>query len=131
MELHQTTSTAANRVPDLTRQEHIYKPVVDIVDTPEGLQIFADIPGATSEGIDLNFEKGVLTLTAKVHQPAKVEGKRSLVREYGIGSYKRSFELGQKIDFERATAHYSAGVLKLTLPRMKESEPKKIAVQTK
>ena len=60
-----------------------YRPAVDIVELAEELRVEADIPGASKEGIDINFEKGVLTIHAKV-EPRHSEERDYLLREYAF-----------------------------------------------
>ncbi len=43
-----------------------YRPRVDIVDRPEEVVIFADLPGCTRESIQVGVERGVLTIDAAV-----------------------------------------------------------------
>jgi HSP20 family protein len=48
--------------------------------------------------------------------------------EYNIGHYTRSFTLSNKIDRDGITARVEDGVLTLTLPKAKETLPRRIAV---
>ena len=44
--------------------EKFIRPAVNIIETEEGLVLTADIPGATKESLDVNVEKGILTISA-------------------------------------------------------------------
>jgi HSP20 family protein len=48
--------------------------------------------------------------------------------EYNIGHYARAFTLSGKIDRDGISAQLDDGVLTLTLPKAKESKPRRIAV---
>ena len=48
------------------RQGQYYRPNVDLIEKADELLVQADIPGATREGIDIEFENGSLTIHAKV-----------------------------------------------------------------
>jgi HSP20 family protein len=52
-----------------------------------------------------------------------------LYTEFKVGHYTRSFALSGKIDREGTGAQLEDGMLVLTLPRAKEAQPRRIAVQ--
>lgn len=117
----QTTEEMKNR--------RFYRPAVDILEKDSELLLLADVPGAVNDGIDIQFEKGVLTITAEVAERVKGAGVRSLREEYGVGAFRRSFEIGEKVDTDRISAKLSHGVLEVVLPKRAEAQPKKIVVQ--
>ncbi len=82
---------------------------------------------AKSDQIDINFEKGTLTLHAPV--PARQsEDQLYLVHEYGVGDYYRTFNVSESIDAGRISAEYGDGVLTLHLPKAESIKPRKISV---
>lgn len=104
-----------------------YQPNVDICDCGAEVLIVADIPGARTDGIDVSFEDGVLSLRAEV-QPRDLPG-RSVLQEYGIGDYRRSFRLGDDFDASQITADYRHGVLTIHVPRLAAVRPRKVEVR--
>jgi HSP20 family protein len=106
-----------------------YRPNVDIVEKADELVVLADVPGATGEDIDVDFEDGNLTIHAKV-KPRQEESTEYLVREYGVGDYHRTFRVSEAIDAARITAEYADGVLTLHLPKAEATKPRKIDVKT-
>ena len=104
-----------------------FQPNVDICDCGAEVLIVADIPGARTDGIDVSFEDGVLSLQAKV-QPRELPG-RSVVQEYGIGDYRRSFRLGDDFDASQITADFRHGVLTIHVPRLAAVRPRKVEVR--
>lgn len=124
------TLTTERGVSEPTQGGRLYRPDVDILETDEALLLVANLPGSAAEEIDVNFEKGTLTLQAKV-QPRFRDGARAIAKEYGVGNYYRAFEVNERIDSEKIAADYTNGVLRLTLPKAKEEVPRKIAVQPK
>jgi HSP20 family protein len=108
--------------------EKFYRPAIDVVETGDAYIIHADVPGATAGSIDLSFEKGVLTVTASV-PPRERAGASALRREYGVGSYRRSFQLGDSIDSNAIGAELHNGVLTITLPKAAEQRARKIEVR--
>src|ERR1043166_5681990 len=126
-------STMEKRTNEVTRAEPVrqgrnYVPAVDIIEKPEELTLIADMPGARSDHIEVNYENGRLTIQAKV-PPRQKDGTAYLLREYGVGDYFRSFEMGEGIDAGKIEAEVRQGVLTLHLPKSEAAKPRKIAVR--
>lgn len=107
--------------------ENFIRPAVNIIETEEGLVLTADIPGAAKEGLDVNVEKGILTISAPVQH--KIEGN-PIYREFELsGSYYRQFTIPESLDHEKAKAEYANGILTLRVPKAQAVKPKRIAVK--
>ena len=111
-----------------TRSGRVFRPNVDILENADAILIHADIPGATCDSIDVDFEEGVLTISAKV--PPRDSGREYLLREYEIGDYQRTFRVSESIDASRITAAFKEGVLTLHLPKTANVKARKIVVST-
>ncbi len=113
-----------------TRSGQFYRPNVDILERADELLVLADLPGAKKDQIDIDFEKGVLTLRAAVPL-RQSKDQQYLVHEYGVGDYYRTFKIGETIDPKGIAAEYANGVLTLHLPKAESLKPRKIAVTAK
>ena len=110
-----------------TRAEDKYiRPAVNIIENEEGLILTADIPGAAKESLDVNVEKGILTISAPAQHA--VPGTPSY-REFELASYYRQFSIPESLDHENAKAEYINGILTLRVPKAKAAKPKRIAVK--
>lgn len=110
-----------------TRSNEKYiRPAVNIIETEEGLVLTADIPGAPRETLDINVEKGVLTISAPAEH--SMPGTPAY-REFELGNYYRQFTIPESLDHEKARAEYANGILTLTVPRAEIAKPKRISVQ--
>ena len=106
-----------------------YRPNVDVCEKDNEVVIQADLPGATPDSIDVDFDDGTLTIAAKV--AARHGGDtRFLAREYGTGDYRRTFRVSEVVDAEQIVADYAEGVLTLRLPKIQAAQPRKIAVHS-
>ena len=115
--------------PELTRSGRVYRPEVDILERGDELMLVFDMPGAKSDGLDVNFQDGELTIHGKVED--RYEGTANfLLREYGLGDYHRTFRVSEQVDPSRITAQYSEGVLTVHLPKAEAAKPRKIKVST-
>jgi len=118
----------------VTRREHTrcglhYRPNVDIIETKDELTVLADLPGVRAGDVDINFERGTLTLHGRVC-PRQDENTNYLLREYGVGDFYRTFEVSESIDAGRIHAELADGVLKLHLPKVEAAKPRKIEVRS-
>ena len=116
------------QVEKAEKARRFYTPPVDIFENNEEYLLYAEIPGASENDVDVTIEKNVLTITAKVNVDVP-EGYRLFYSEYGIGDYKRSFELGNEIDQDKIEATVKNGILKLRLPKIQPTV-KKIQIKT-
>lgn len=114
-----------------TRRGQVFLPSVDILEDKDELRLIADVPGATSEHIDIRFENGELTIHARVEPRNAAEPDRDIWREYGVGDFHRTFQLGESIDNAKIHAEVKDGVLTVHLPKTEAIKPRKIAVTAK
>jgi HSP20 family molecular chaperone IbpA len=127
------TKNVWNRTNHKTETPHpgagVYVPPLDIHETPDGLVIEADLPGVTEDQLEVRVEDNVLNIYGKVKWNVP-EGARIVYEEVRSGDYFRSFILGDEVDTERIAADFTAGVLRLTLPKAAKARPRKIEIRT-
>ncbi|MGB9626214.1 MAG: Hsp20/alpha crystallin family protein [Phycisphaerae bacterium] len=111
------------------RDRRTYTPNVDIIETNDEFLVLADMPGVAPDAIDIQYEQGVLTMHGKVEPRQDEEKTNWLLREYGVGDFYRSFQLGEGIDCDRIEARLKDGVMELHLPKSEANKPRKIAVK--
>ncbi|HZV83204.1 MAG TPA: Hsp20/alpha crystallin family protein [Geobacteraceae bacterium] len=109
-----------------TRSSEKYiKPAVNIIETEQGLTLTADIPGASRETLDVNVEKGILTISAPVKR--SVPGT-PLYTEFELFNYYRQFSISESLAHDKATADLSNGILTLKVPKAEAAKPRKIEI---
>lgn len=106
--------------------ERYIRPVVDIIETEEGLTLVADIPGAAKESLDVNVEKGVLTISAPA---VRTMPGRPVFKEFETAPYYRQFSIPEVLDHEKAVADYANGLLTLKIPKVAAAKPRKIEIK--
>lgn len=111
-------------------QRWSYVPRCDILETPEELLVLADMPGVAPEGLEVEYERGVLTLHGHVENHRDEEQAGYILREYGVGDYYRSFRVPDTIDTHKITAELRNGVMRLHLPKVETCKPRKIQVKS-
>ena len=118
-----TTPDGTERI----QSRKIYVPLVDIVESEHALLLISDMPGVDDRGVDVTIEKNILTITGKVSGEVP-EGYKLSYEEYGVGDYERSFTLPNEIDRDGIQATIKDGLLRLTLPKVKQAVARKVAV---
>jgi HSP20 family protein len=103
---------------------------VDILETEDSYVLFASVPGVSSDNVDVTFEEGMLTLTARA-QPFETQG-RWIRQERPWGNWARRLELPKEIEASGISAQFENGVLIVKVPKAAKAQPVRIQVaQTK
>lgn len=105
--------------------EKYIKPPVNIMEVEDSLILIADMPGAAKDTIDINVEKGILTISAGVS--GQMPGG-AVYREFELAPYYRQFQVPESLNNEKARAEYASGVLTLRLAKPEAAKPRKIQV---
>lgn len=86
-----------------------------------------DLPGVSSDSIDLTVEKNVLTVHAE-RRRAEAEGVELVVGERPQGTFSRQLFLGETLDADRLEAQYTDGVLTLRVPIAEKAKPRRVPI---
>lgn len=95
----------------------------DIYEKDGKYHIEMDIPGFDKKDIQVECNKGYLTITAEKKQEEREEQKKYIRRERVYGKYKREFYLGD-VQMDNIDAEFKDGILKITVPRKEEVDTK-------
>jgi HSP20 family protein len=85
-----------------------------------------DLPGVSTDTIDLDVERNVVTVRAE--RPLRNEDVAMLATERPRGVFSRQLVLGDNLDTEHIEASYDAGVLTLRIPVAEQAKPRKISI---
>jgi HSP20 family protein len=106
-----------------------WSPRVDIKEEENRYLILADVPGVEPSEIEIQMDKGELT----------IKGERSVIKneeangysriERMQGKFMRRFALPDTVDADGITATGKNGVLEISIPKKPDSAPRKIVVQ--
>lgn len=106
----------------------VFTPAVDIFETDRGITVLADMPGVAADGIKIDLQDNVLTLSGDV-KPWEDAGESDVLVEFEIGRYYRQFTLSEVIDQSKIEAKLENGVLRLNLPKAEKALPRQITVK--
>ena len=104
-------------------------PRVDIKEEAERFVIFADLPGVDPKDIEINMDKGILSIRGERTTESKTENDRFSRIERAHGVFYRRFALPESANPEGVAATGRHGVLEVTIPKRPETTPRRIQVQ--
>jgi HSP20 family molecular chaperone IbpA len=111
-----------------TDDVRVFTPYVDMAETKDGFVIWADVPGATKDGINIKLDSDVLSVSVGVSDTGP-EGMPLLYREHYAGNYEVSFRISDGIKRDKISAELKDGVLKVVLPKAEKASPRQIKVK--
>lgn len=85
----------------------------DVVELDDRVEVSIDVPGVKPEQVSVSVEGR--TLTVKVERDDR-------------GSFSRQYTIGPKYDVGQVQARLDLGVLKLTLPKAAEAQPRQVPI---
>ena len=116
-----------DRKEEKTVPARYFVPNADIFETGDALTVVMEVPGVEKKDLDVSLEDGVLRVEGRIDF-TKYDGFEPLYAEYNIGHYSREFALSDKIDSTGISAELSDGVLTLSLKKVKDATPRRIAI---
>jgi HSP20 family protein len=113
------------------RENHLNFPPVNIHETTEAYHLELNAPGRNKEDFKVTVENGLLTVSFEKKEENKSQEYKTIRKEFSYKSFKRSFNLDDKIDSDGVQAKYENGVLKLLLPKKAQAaeSTKQISIQ--
>jgi len=111
------------RVPDMLMGRG-----VAVWQDEENLFVEVDLPGVAESDLDVTVHQGQLFVRGE----RKVqEGRKYLHNSQVSGRFARTVTLPEDVQNDKVAAEFVNGVLRITLPKRPEAQPKRITVQSK
>jgi HSP20 family protein len=104
-------------------------PPLNVWEDDDNFYVEAELPGLKPDAIDVSVTEGDQLTIAGARAPAAPAGGAWLRQECGYGRFSRTVTLPAEVDADAVAAAYDAGVLTLTLPKLEQAKPKRIAVK--
>jgi HSP20 family protein len=90
--------------------------------------IALDLPGVTSDAIDIDVERNMLTVKAERRPVTKADDIQMELSERPLGVFSRQVMLADTLDTEHIKADYESGVLTLRIPIAERAKPRRITI---
>lgn len=107
-----------------------WAPRVDIREEDKRFVIEADIPGVDPKAIEINMDKGVLSIRGERKSEHAADDGRYTRVERAHGVFHRRFALPDSANPDGIRATGRHGVLEIEIPKRPETTPRKIEIQT-
>jgi HSP20 family protein len=106
-------------------------PALNVGGTPASVEIYAFAPGLDPAAIDVNVDRGVLTIAGerKADVPKADEKTTLHANERFGGRFRRVVSLPDDVDPNAIDAKYRDGVLHISIARRASAQPRRIEVQ--
>ncbi|MCA9514760.1 MAG: Hsp20/alpha crystallin family protein [Myxococcales bacterium] len=98
-----------------------------VYDNGESYVFAVDVPGVKADDLTIDVHEATITVSA-TRTPTAPEGYATQRSERAAFEWKRSFTLPAKIDNEKTSAKLEHGVLTVTLSKLPEAKPRRIAI---
>jgi HSP20 family protein len=99
----------------------VLNPRIDVSESPDALEISAELPGVQEKDIDVTLSNGMLTIKGEKKIERDEKNKNWHVTERSSGSFMRSIPLSFEPDQNAIEAQFDHAVLKIRLPKPKEA----------
>jgi HSP20 family protein len=103
-------------------------PPVNLYELDDEYLLTAELPGTSSENLELTVGGGVLTLKGQRPAPPGVADEQFRRHERVWGSWERAISVPDRVQEEKVAAEFADGILKIHLPKLPEVKPRQIQV---
>ena len=106
-------------------------PALNVGNAAQSIEIYAFAPGIDPASLEVQIEKGVLTIAGErpAVLPAPDEKTTVHIDERFSGRFRRVLTLPDDVDPDAVQARYRDGVLHVSIPRRSAAQARRIAIQ--
>ena len=105
---------------DRFERRHSSKPAVNIREDEKSFTIEMALAGVKKDDIKVEIDKDVLTISSEINDEKNSNENGYSRREFGYGSFCRSFTIPENTESEKISASFKDGILYIEIPRAKE-----------
>jgi HSP20 family protein len=104
-------------------------PPVNVFDGGDDFVVKAEVPGVEPKNVQLEVEDDTLVIRGERSFSEPNRDAAYHRRERGQGQFRRVVRLPGRVAADEAKAQYRDGVLTVTIPKAKETRPRRVEVQ--
>ena len=94
-------------------------PSVNSLENNDSFEIDLAVPGMKKEDFTIELNDKLLVISSETSNT--MENDKMRLNEFNFSSFQRSFRVPDSVDHEKIKANYKNGILKIKLPKRKES----------
>jgi HSP20 family protein len=105
-----------------------WSPFLDVYETPDSFVVKVDLPGMSSDDVEVTLDQNLLTIRGerKSEEEVKEENFHRIERRYG--SFERTVSLPAQVNPDGIQANFTDGVLEVIVPKSEQAKPHKIKI---
>ena len=92
---------------------------VNSLENNDSFEIDLAVPGMKKEDFTIELNDKVLVISSETSNT--MENNKMRLNEFNFSSFQRSFRVPDSVDLDKIKANYKNGILKIKLPKRKES----------
>jgi HSP20 family protein len=108
--------------------ERVWKPQMDIYETPLEVIILAEIAGVDKENLEVEISSRAIRIKGNREEIPRVENTTYRLAEIQYGAFERILYLPALIDTDKVSASYLNGFLQIRLARMLQDKTHTITI---
>lgn len=108
-----------------------FVPAVDVYETKNEVVVETQLVGVDPKNVKIAIENDVLTIRGEAKKESEVDEKNYYRKEISAGSFFRSVILPAHVVSDKAKAESVEGLLKITIPKAPDTQPKTIKIDVK
>jgi len=120
---------AASRQAASQRSESAMRPAIDVLETSEGITLYADMPGVSKEHLNVQVEGNTLIVEGGLAFNM-AQNMEALYADVRSALYRCSFVLSRELESGKIEAALKDGVLTVRIPKRAELRPRRIEVKS-
>ncbi len=121
------SSFAAGGATAASQSPQAFQPAIDVRYDDEKIVFECDVPGLKHEDLEVTVDNHQLTIKGARKLETASDGQR-VVLGRAYGSFSSVYTLPEGVDAEHPSAQLSSGVLTVTVPKLPQAKPRRIAI---
>lgn len=106
-------------------------PAIDVIETPEEVIVLMDVPGISTDSLNVEIAGNMLTLSGSRPKTEPLSGTIVHVSQRPVGEFVRAVPMPVPVNHEQVAAEISDGVLTVRLARAEHSKTRQVPVISK
>jgi len=137
--IHNMHTRLQRTIDDMFRQANplvvlpaqIWRPQMDIYETPEEVIVVGDVSGVEKEDLSVEIDENAVKISGMRHEIPHVPGMKYHLAEIPYGRFERILLLPVPIDPGKAKASYTGGLLKISMAKRLNNQVRRIQIEDK
>ena len=106
----------------------VWAPAMDVWETDDEIVYAFDLPGIPEDTVSIEFDHGVLTVSAERERSQEVSADRLYRFERRYGGFSRAIMLPQGVSEDQISARYESGELEVHIKKPEVELPHRIRI---